>query len=161
MLDPFCVLRRISRRDDVIRQETDLVSGCRIETDFLNIAVDIAGRAVEECPLHIPMHPQCAPVTALAFRIYVEDRLNIVITCWQLSEAVNGMPECALVNDARLTGLKTVNINTENRCRVWSNLKARFRRVRTGDDKYYPTGDRARRDGLVIRYFEPRIASRR
>ena len=127
----------------MIEQEVYFISRSRIETDFLHIAVEVAGRDVEKPPAHVPMHPDGAPVAALTLCIDIEHRLNVVIARRQLGETINRMPECSLIYNGGLTGLKTFGIYAENRNGVRRYLKARLRAVQPGDDEYYPSGNRA------------------
>src|SRR6266571_2710304 len=161
VLYPLSVFWRIDRRHNVIEREAYFVSRRGIETNLLHIAVEVAGRDVEKSPAHIPMHPKSSSVAALTLRINVEHRLHVIITRRQLRETFDRVPECCLVNDCCLTGLKILSVNSEDGCGVRGNLEARLGSIRSSDDKYYSTRDRSRSDRLVIRDFEPRIASLR
>src|SRR6185503_6489512 len=125
-LYPISLFRRILRRYHVIKQDAYFVARSRVEANFLNIAVKIAGRNVEEAPGHIPMHPDGAAIAARALRVYVHNRLNVIVACGQLRETLDRMAECGMIDSHRLTGLKAVGVNTEDWHRVWRYLEARL-----------------------------------
>src|SRR6266508_382491 len=106
MLYPIGVFGRIGRCYSAIQYDAYFVSRRRIEMNLPNIAVEVAGRDIEESPAHVPMHQQSASVTPLALRIDVEHRLNEVIPRRQLRETVDRVTECGCVDDRGLTGLK-------------------------------------------------------
>jgi hypothetical protein len=64
------------------------------------------------------------------------------------------MSERSLIYDDGLAGLKLLSIRAEHRIGVRRYLKTRFRRFCSSNDKYYPTGDRASSEGLVIGNLE-------
>src|SRR5262249_38313035 len=96
----------------------------------------------------------------LAFRVDVEQRLDVVIPRGQLSEALHGVPEGGLVNDGGLTGLQTVHVNAEKGCRVRRDLQPWLRVIGASDDEEDTAGNRSEPEGFFAGDFKPRVGLR-
>jgi hypothetical protein len=60
---------------------------------------------------------QDVPVGTMESGINAKDRLDVILTGWNVPDAVERKPECLLVDDGGLAGLQPLDIQSEERLR--------------------------------------------
>src|SRR5215510_6052911 len=96
------------------------------------------------------MYPEQASVASLTTRVDVEHGLHIIVPGRNQRNAVYWMAKRGRVDYGRLTRLKIVNVDAEERAGVRCNLEPRLRTIGSGNDEYHSSSNRACGNCLVV-----------
>jgi hypothetical protein len=115
MLDVLGLLRVWNGRNDSVEFDVDFATFTRVDRNQLWGAEQIPGRPVPFLPLS-PVHRQLdrLPIGSVERFVFVQYRLNPILTGWDIGETLEGITEDPVVNRSGLSRPEPVDIDPKD-----------------------------------------------